>query len=56
MIRAQMTAARPMVKPTDRSIPPEMITKVWPSANRSGATANRVMLWILNGLMMKEVS
>ena len=44
IIRAQITAASPMVKPTDRSMPPEMITSVWPSASSRGATANSVML------------
>ena len=34
---AATTAASPMMKPTDRSMPPEMMTKVWPSASSSGA-------------------
>jgi hypothetical protein len=33
------TEARPMVKPTERSMPPEMMTKVWPIASSSGAVA-----------------
>ena len=36
---AATTAASPMMKPSDRSMPPEMITKVWPMASSSGATA-----------------
>ena len=28
-----------MIKPSDKSIPAEMITKVWPSASISGAVA-----------------
>ena len=30
MTWAATTAARPMTKPTERSMPPEMMTKVWP--------------------------
>ena len=44
MVWAATTAARPMMKPTDRSMPPEMMTKVWPSASSSGATAKIAML------------
>ena len=39
MTWAATTAASPMMKPSDRSMPPEMMTKVWPVASRSGATA-----------------
>ena len=37
----------------DRSMPPEMMTKVWPVASRSGATAKIAIDWRLKGLRMK---
>ena len=46
---AVTTAERPMVNPTDKSIPPEMMTNVWPSASNSGATVNSAMDLMLNG-------
>ena len=39
MTWAATTAASPMMKPSDRSMPPEMMTKVCPVASSSGATA-----------------
>ena len=44
------TAERPIVNPTDKSIPPEMITNVCPRPSKSGVTVNTVMDWTLNGL------
>ena len=44
---AETTAASPMVKPTDRSMPAEMMTKVWPRARRSGAVAKTPIDWTL---------
>ena len=40
------------MKPIDRSMPPEMMTKVWPVASSSGATAKIAIDWRLNGLRM----
>ena len=53
MTWAATTAARPMMKPIDRSMPPEMMTKVWPIASSSGATAKIAIDCRLNGLRMK---
>ncbi len=50
---AATTAASPMMKPIERSMPPEMMTKVWPVASRSGATAKMAIDCRLNGLRMK---
>ncbi len=50
---AATTAARPMMKPSERSMPPEMMTKVWPSASSSGATAKIAIDCTLNGLRKK---
>ncbi len=36
-----------MMKPIERSMPPEMMTKVEPSAKRSGATAKTAIDWAL---------
>ena len=47
---AVTTAERPMVNPTDKSIPPEMITKVWPRPSKSGVTVKTAMDLTLNGL------
>jgi hypothetical protein len=41
---ARITAPKPITKPTDRSIPPEMITNVCPRPRISGADANIKML------------
>jgi hypothetical protein len=41
------TEASPMVKPTDRSMPAEIMTKVWPRASSSGAVAKMAMDWRL---------
>ena len=38
------------MKPIDRSIPPEMMTKVCPVASSSGATAKIAIDWMLKGL------
>ncbi len=50
---AEMTAAKPMVKPTDRSMPPEIMTSVWPRPSSTGATAKTAMERILKGLKRK---
>src|SRR3984893_1662974 len=47
---AVTTADRPIVNPTDKSIPPEIMTKVWPRANNSGVTVKTAMDFTLNGL------
>ena len=47
---AVTTAERPIVNPTDKSIPPEMITKVWPRPSKSGVTVKTAMDLTLNGL------
>ena len=47
---AVTTAERPMVNPTDKSIPPEMMTKVWPRPSKSGVTVKTAMDLTLNGL------
>ena len=52
IVCAATTAARPMMKPSDRSMPPEMMTKVWPVASRSGATAKIAIDCRLKGLSM----
>ncbi len=44
-----------MVKPTDRSMPAEMMMKVWPSASSSGATARTLIDCRLYGFRMKVV-
>src|SRR5271165_7068686 len=46
---AVTTAERPIVNPTDKSIPPEMMTKVWPRPRSSGVTVNTAMDLTLNG-------
>ncbi len=55
MTRAMITAARPMTKPTERSMPPAMMTKVWPSPSSSGTAANIAMLWTLKPLNRNEM-
>ena len=52
MTWAATTAASPMMKPIDRSMPPEMMTKVWPIASKSGATAKIAIDCRLKGLRM----
>ena len=52
-IFAAMTAARPMVKPTERSMPPEMMTSVWPRPSSTGATAKTAMERMLKRLKTK---
>ena len=47
------TAANPMVKPTERSMPPEMMTKVWPIASSNGAVANTAIERMLKTLPTK---
>ena len=37
---AEMTEASPITKPSDRSMPAEMMTKVWPRPRSSGIAAN----------------
>jgi len=44
-----------MVNPTDKSIPPEMMTKVWPRPSKSGVTVKIAMDLTLNGLNKKRV-
>ena len=44
-----------MMKPTERSIPPEMMTSVCPIPRRSGAVAKIRMLFTLKPLNRKEV-
>ena len=44
---AAITDDRPITKPSDRSMPAEMMTKVWPSASRRGAVANTRIDWML---------
>ena len=44
---AAITDDRPITKPSDRSMPAEMMTKVWPSASRSGAVAKTRIDWML---------
>ena len=55
MTRAMITAASPMTKPTERSMPPAMMTKVWPSPSSSGTAANIAMLWTLRRLNTNEM-
>ena len=47
---AVTTAERPIVNPTDKSIPPEIMTKVWPRAKSSGVTVKTAIDLTLNGL------
>src|SRR5271166_1543880 len=47
---AVTTADRPIVNPTDKSMPPEIITNVWPRASSSGVTVNSAIDFTLNGL------
>ena len=42
--RAMTTLAKPMTKPTERSIPPAMMTKVWPRPSSKGIAAETAML------------
>ena len=44
---AAITDDRPMTNPSERSMPEEMMTKVWPSASRRGAVANTRIDWML---------
>ena len=44
MVRAMTTLAKPMTKPTERSMPPAMMTKVWPRPSSSGIAAETAML------------
>ena len=44
MTRAMTTLAKPMTKPTERSMPPAMMTKVWPRPSSSGIAAETAML------------
>ena len=44
MARAMTTLEKPMTKPTERSMPPAMMTKVWPSPRSSGIAAETAML------------
>ena len=46
---AVTTAERPIVNPTDKSIPPEIMTKVWPRPSNSGVTVKTAMDLTLNG-------
>ena len=50
----RITVAKPMVKAIDRSMPPEMMTKVWPIASSRGATANTAIELRFVRLAMKE--
>src|ERR1700722_2156519 len=53
---AVTTAERPMVNPTDKSIPPEMMTKVWPRPSKSGVTVKTAMDLTLKGLKKNVLS
>ena len=50
---AVTTADNPMVNPTDKSMPPEIITSVWPSASKSGVTVKTAIDSMLNGFRTK---
>jgi hypothetical protein len=53
--RAITTDDSPITNPTERSIPPAMMTKVCPSPSSSGSAADCAMLWRLNGLIRNEM-
>ena len=44
---ADITDDRPITQPTDRSMPPEMMTNVWPSPRSTTGTMVSRMLWEL---------
>ena len=54
MIEAKITAPKPMTNPTDKSMPPDIITSVWPRPKIRGAEAKIKILWRLN-LLNKKV-
>ena len=53
MIEAKITAPKPMTNPTDKSMPPDIITSVWPRPKIRGAEAKIKILWRLNLLNKK---
>jgi len=50
---AVTTADSPIVNPTDKSMPPEIMTNVCPSANNRGVTVNTAIDPILKGFSRK---